>query len=136
MVKVENFHEALERDLARLTDTIREQRRSPDVKAVPEREVVRRSLESFTNSVAPAPAPPPSKTDGHVSDSILPGYLQGNGAGSPAKVEVEALIDLVFHKGLERAVQEAKRHSPYAMDAFHDALVDKLLPILKQRGIL
>jgi len=39
---------------------------------------------------------------------------------------------MAFHEGLEKAVREAKNHPPFIEDAFHDALVDRLLPILQK----
>jgi len=49
---------------------------------------------------------------------------------------VARLVDIVFAKGLAAGVREAKRQPPFVEDAFHDALVDKLLPELKKRGII
>ena len=45
-------------------------------------------------------------------------------------------MDMVFEKGLEVALKEAGKQTPFIEDAFHDALVDKLLPELKKRGIV
>ena len=46
------------------------------------------------------------------------------------------LLDLAFHHGIEKANSEAKKSSPFIVDAFHDALVTKLYPELQKRGIV
>ncbi len=133
MAKIVNFHEKIEQDLARLSSEIKEQRKEPDVQRLPEREIVKRSLKSFSDNLAQdfvAPLPPPSK-DEHVK---LPTYLEKEEISPEIRLEIEKLIDMVFHEGLEKAVREAKTHPPFVEDSFHDALVDKLLPELKKIG--
>jgi hypothetical protein len=44
---------------------------------------------------------------------------------------VNQLIDRIQEKGLTAAVAEARTESPYILDAFHDALVEKLYNSLK-----
>jgi len=45
----------------------------------------------------------------------------------PKERQIKLLIDLVFEKGISRAVEVAKRlESPYLLDEFHDTLVDEL----------
>jgi len=50
--------------------------------------------------------------------------------------EVNRLIELVPTKGLMAAIAEARNAEPFVLDAFHDALVDKLYDELKSRGII
>jgi len=138
MVKVRNFHEDLEKSLKRLGQQIETERQLPEAKALPERELVKRSIKFFSSSVNPKDnggTSPENVTSANES-KLLPKYLQGEGIDSRVKLEVENLVDLVFHKGLEKALKEANKHSPFIEDAFHDALVDKLLPELKKKGIL
>ncbi|MBI4836965.1 MAG: hypothetical protein HY813_00985 [Candidatus Portnoybacteria bacterium] len=41
--------------------------------------------------------------------------------------QVESLCDLAFQRGLDFAIKTARNlNNPYVLDAFHDALVDKL----------
>ena len=55
----------------------------------------------------------------------------------PEQVEqVNALVDMVNNKGLRTAIAEAKKSEAFILDAFHDALVDKLHNELKERGII
>ncbi|MDI6820739.1 MAG: hypothetical protein QMD65_00985 [Patescibacteria group bacterium] len=136
MVKVINFHEKIEQDLAKLSLEIKEQRNRPDIQKLPEREIVKRSLKSFSanlgNEPVSAPPPPPAVKHDHVR---LPAYLEKENVDSSVKYEIEKLIDMVFHEGLEKAVREAKNRSPFVEDSFHDALVDKLLPELKKTDV-
>ncbi len=129
MVKVRNFQESLEKDIDRLAVEVKERAAQAAAEKLPEREVVKQSLQTLT-AQTPLPAPAQDET----ASPILPNYLQ---AGDPrVKIEVERLVELVFKDGLAKAVREAKRHPAFVEDAFHDALVDKLLPELKKRGAL
>lgn len=123
-----NFHEALERDLQRLGAEIKERRAVPEFKDLSEKDIVKKSIREFA-AAYPQPAP-------NLSAPSLPTYLQSDKTDPAVKLAVEQLLDLVFHKGLVEAVKSAKRYPPFIEDAFHDALVDKLLPELKRRGVL
>jgi hypothetical protein len=138
MARIRNFHESLENDLKRLTAEIKDQRNSPEVMALPEKEVVRRSLEAIETELQPVQGVPPEKSanDQSVPSSVLPTYLQSDKVDPRVKLEVERLVDLVFHESLEKALSEVKHHPIFIQDAFHDALIDKLLPELKARGII
>lgn len=131
MAVVKNFHEKLERDLERLTAEVA--RRKETAKEAPPREIVKQSLMVF----APVPAdplPPPHAPEEHASLSRLPAYLERE---SPeVKKEVETLVARAFEHGIEAALREAMKRSPFLFDALHDALVDKLLPELEKRGII
>ena len=43
---------------------------------------------------------------------------------------------MVAGKGIKKAIEEAKKNSAFVLDAFHDALVDKMHDELKERGII
>ena len=45
--------------------------------------------------------------------------------------QVNALIDMIKEKGLTAAISDARTKTPYILDAFHDALVEKLYNTLK-----
>ena len=133
MAVIKNFHEKLEQDLARVTAEVA--RRRENAPETPPREVVKQSLAA----IAP-PLPHPSEEKGSgpplsaAGSSHLPSYLS---AESPeVKAEVERLVTLAFQEGITSAVAEAVKHSPFVLDALHDALVDKLMPELERRGII
>src|SRR3989344_397106 len=55
----------------------------------------------------------------------------------PADIEkVNALVDLIPKLGLKKTIEQAKSEPAYILDAFHDALVDKLHSELKQRNLI
>ena len=82
-----------------------------------------------------APVPVPVQVTGPTTQTIevLPDYLRTEGADSDAQHKVEALVTEAFQHGLMHALRLAKSRSPLVEDAFHDALVDIVLPILKER---
>lgn len=135
MANVRNFHEKLEQDIARLTAEVGKRKESPD--RASSHEVVKESLKAMAPvSVPPAippeenVAPTPQKAD----DSHLPSYLSRE---SPeVREEVERLVTLALEEGIDPAVREAAKKSPFLLDALHDALAEKLLPELERRGVL
>ena len=47
---------------------------------------------------------------------------------------LQKLVDIAFERGLLEAITEARKtNDPYVIDAFHDALVDKLYEELIRR---
>jgi len=133
MAKIQNFNEALEKSLGRLTTEIKERQQTAESRELPEREIVKQSIKSLSEKTAPAAGAAPIKGDESVN---LPNYLQGKDIDEKIKAEVEHLIEMVFSENIEKALAAAKGKPPFIEDAFHDALVDKLLPELKNRGII
>jgi len=139
-MQIQNFHEALERDLARLTAEIKVEQERSVGRELTEKEIVKRSIQSFAAAV-PAATPSPGSVQSQSSDekenvNLLPAYLKDKTDNRYVKLEIEKLIDIVFHENLEKAIAESKRHPAFVQDAFHDSLVDKLLPELKKRGAI
>lgn len=128
-MKVRNFHESLERSLEHLGQKIQVEKK--EHRGLEGRELLRQSLKTLSQQ-APV-QPQEEKTN---EESALPSYLALNPTEPQIKIEIERLLDLVFHRGLVKALSEAKHHPPFVEDAFHDALVDKLLPELKKRGMI
>ena len=136
MVKVMNFNESLEGDIKRLSVEIKEAQRSPEAASMPEREMVKQSIRAFDRPPASAPNSGSQSTAPDPSDSVLPSYLASSTTDPQVKREIERLIGLVFRENLTKALAEVRKHPAFVQDAFHDALVDKLLPELKKRGIV
>ncbi len=138
MVKVQNFSENLDSSLNRLGVEVSKKIESPEFKEVPIEKIVKESLKSL----------PPVEAGVDISSNIkkepgedstgqfLPSYLSGDEGSNDVKAIVENLINFAFKFGVERAIMEAKKYPPFVEDAFHDALVDKLVPELKKRGII
>jgi len=146
MTKIQNFHEELERDFQRLTAEIKDYQAKSEFEKKPEKELVKESLkkvfskdeeaESEKLEVKPAEKEKESVSKKKAIEDVLPSYLKEGKVPSEVELAVENLISIVFKEGLSKAMKEAKKQPPFIADAFHDALVDKLLPILKERGII
>lgn len=121
-------HTALEADIKRLAAEVQAHREKFEAQRLSDQEILRKSVQSF-GDVQPA-----SAVQAQPSDSPLPDYAKD--APAEAKLEIEYLLDLAFHHGIDKANNEAKKSSPFIMDAFHDALVTKLYPELQKRGIV
>ena len=124
-------HSALEADMQRLMEEVRLQRERPEMRSAGDRKILKQSLQSVTGS---APLAPQAQGNAPGAQSPLPSYAAG--APPETKLEIEYLLDLAVHRGIEKAAAEAKKSNPYVLDAFHDALVEKLYPELQRRGVL
>ena len=136
MVKVKHFKEGFEADLQKINAEIKEQKESPMVEKLSDQEIVKQSLEKFSEKIPEKAINESKPNQSNAAVSVLPGYLEDDKNNPAVKTEVERLVKMVFNDSLEKAIKEAKRHQPFILDAFHDALVEKLLPELKKRGII
>lgn len=143
MPEEQNFsfgHEILEADIQRLVQEIKAQKERETIGNLSDKEIVKEALKSL----ADLPQSQPSQSQNQSSQSsqsrlessssFLPDYIKD--ASPEIKLEVEYLLDLAFHEGLAKANAEAKKSSPFILDAFHDALVGKIYPELQKRGIV
>ena len=119
-------HEVLEADIKKLAGEVLRHREAPENQALTDQEVLKQSIQSLNSA--------PEEISQKSSESPLPDYAVG--ASSETKLEIEYLLDIAFHKGIEAANSAARNASPFVRDAFHDSLVGKLYPELKRRGIL
>ncbi len=119
-------HSALEQEIKAFAAEIKERGLAEKGK-----EAVKTVIQEKMGAPSPAvpAAPPPAG-----QSPALPGYLQAE--PPDVKLKVEKLLDLALHKGIKQAAEEARNTVPLVMDAFHDALVDKLYDELKVRGLL
>ncbi len=122
-------HRVLEADIKRLATEVQAHRERADTGHLSDQELIKKSLQSM--APAPSPVQPASQP---TSTSPLPDYAAD--ASPETKLEIEYLLDMALHHGIEKANSEAKKSSPFIVDAFHDALVTKLYPELQKRGIV
>lgn len=128
----EQQHRILEEDIARLSREMSEKRvEMGNMEKVQEREIVKESLRTMSSGVSPASQ---TARQPAAENNLFPAYLQS--APNDTKLSVERLLDLSLHKGIEAALREAKKGDPYILDAFHDALVERLYPELQKRGLV
>lgn len=127
---------ALERDVARLSQEVQELRSKMGAEKADEA-AVREALKPRIYPEAPSGgAPIPGQpADGQAAPSpILPAYLQKE---SPElKLKVEELVGLTLRQGIEKTVEQARQYGPFVLDAYHDSLTVKMHQELKNRGLL
>ncbi len=119
-------HEVLEADIKRLSQEIQKHNEMPENRMLGGQELVKKSIQSISPAV-PQPAP-------QQSGGSLPDYAAQ--APAEAKLEIEYLVDIAMHQGIDKANAQAMKSSPFIMDAFHDSMAAKLYPELQKRGIL
>lgn len=138
-MKVQNFSENLEKNLARLGHEVSKNLGSAERDNVSEREIVKQSLkylvETENDSANVQSSAVPVQVDAPVADNFLPEYLSENN-DMGIKKSLEHLLQITAEEDIIKAVREARKYPPFIEDAFHDALVDKFLPELKKRGII
>ena len=130
-----NFESALEADIERLSAEIKSHREYPEMQGASSQEILKKSIQSMgplTSSPRSDSGQAGQATD--VFQNPLPDYA----ANAPAetKLEIEHLLEKAFREGIVKANAEASKSNAFVLDAFHDALVGKLYPELKRRGIL
>lgn len=125
-------HSALEADIEKLNKEIESKRNLPEYKEKTDKELIKQSIRPL---IYPQNGQKSSMSDqAVVQQAIFPKYFQDLPAET--KLQIERLIDLTFHSGVEKTINRAKRASPFILDVFHDILVDKLYDELKKRKII
>jgi len=101
---------------------------TPEGKEMQGEELAKRAVQTATQAVPEGPV------TGGKQINVLTDYA----AEAPEEVrqKIEGLLSLAANKGLSEAASEARKSSPFVLDAFHDALAAKLYPYLKEKGIL
>lgn len=136
----ENRASALEKNLAAIADRVKEQSGTLPEDTPLDRSTVKEALRTWDVSAPPGVDEDESGSAGaaagHKPDpSLLPKYL-ADGANPEAAHEVSILLDLAIHGDVRKALRVARKRTPFVEDAFHDALVDNVLPQMRQRGLI
>ena len=128
-------HAALEADMKRLVEEIGNHRERPEMKNVPEKELLKEAIRAFPRleKSTPTVSVPISQAQNN-NRSPLPDYAKD--AAPETKLEIEYLLDCALYQGLGKALAEADKSPYFVRDAFHDALAGKLYPELQKRGII
>lgn len=83
----------------------------------------------------PAPSSVPASSAPAQDDAHLPSYAKE--LPDAVKVQVDRLVTLTLEKGIVAGIDQARAaKDPYVMDAFHDALAEKLAAALKAKNLL
>lgn len=130
----QNFeHTALEADIERLSREIAEKKNLLEYKSLSGKELVKQTIQPIVQQ-AVAQQQAAIIQASKIEEEILPDYLKDS--SGDVKLQVEKLVDLTLHYGIEKAVKIAAKSDAFVMDAFHDALADKLHEELKNRKII
>ncbi len=113
----------LEEDIQKLSEEVKKTSLKTEFREMRGEEIVKESLKSWP---IPENEPAPKR-------EILPSYLQS--ADPKTRLAVENLIDIAIHRGIGKALKDARKN-PFILDAFRDALVTKIYPELKKRGVV
>jgi len=126
-----DFEKVLESDIEQLTAEVKMHQEKPELQGASSQEVIKQSIQSMTQTTPPVA---PAASSGNVLQNPLPDYA----ASAPAetKLEIEHLLEMAFREGISKATAEAAKSNPFVLDTSHDALVGKLYPELKKRGIV
>ena len=143
MVKVQDFTAGnFEQNVQRLGERVEEYKEATGAHPeTPEREIVKEALKYEPQPISPGvPALEEEALrqaqGGHNEvPSLLPDYFEG-GDENGMREAVERLAETALHGDLKHSLMEARKLSPYLEDAFHDALVDKVFPEMKKRGLI
>lgn len=127
-------HSVLEADIERLSKEIAEKRNLLEHKNLSDRELIKKSIEPIIRQTPTGNLQPTTDDQQQTSSKILPNYLKNS--PPEIKLRVEELVDSLFHHGIGKVVKRAQRASPFILDAFHDALTDKLHEELKKRKLI
>ena len=120
-------HSALEKDINKLSEEVKEYKEGKP-ETPPDREIIKTIIGSKIQAV-PASSPQPL-----TEEQILPKYLKKE---SPEiKLKIEELINLAIHQGIDKAITEAKKYSPFILDALHDSLTGKVYAEMKKRKLI
>jgi len=120
--------------LIKLGQEVEKQKAVPEIRDLPEREIVKSSIKSMAAEEITQEPPPIQK--GTPASNFLPPYIQSGNVTPEIETEIKDLVEIALNENLEKAFARAKKHSPFVEDAFHDVLTDKLLPELKKRKII
>lgn len=137
MVKVQDFSaEGFEKNIQHAGERVRAYKENPSFREAPEREVVKKSFQlGASPPLPPGVSQVAQDQDVQDSSSFLPDYFLGGDADGMREA-VLRLAEIALHGDLEKSLKDARKLSPYLEDAFHDALVDKLVPEMQRRGLL
>ncbi|MDO8557462.1 MAG: hypothetical protein Q7R98_03290 [Candidatus Jorgensenbacteria bacterium] len=126
-----NFNEAFEKHLGEIGAEVERQKENPEARGLEEREIIRRAVESVSR-----PQEEGTQNNVPVGTGNLPSYLAAKKSDVAAQEEVNHLISVAFQKGIIEAESEAVKRPAFVLDAFHDALIDHIIPELKKRGMM
>ena len=131
----QNFeHQELEADMQRLSREVMEKRNLPEYKDFSNKEIIKETIGQIIKPDTER-LKIENKDIVETEKTFLPDYALE--LPPEKKLEVEKLIDSLFHEGL-KAIDDVRKHNYDAevVDTFHDALSGKLSDELEKRKLI
>lgn len=121
---------AIEADIARLAAEVKEKSAGENSK-----EILKQVVQPVVyGAQAQSSGQSAANNDAAGSSPYLPDYI--NQVPEEVRLAVETLLDTAFRSGIGEAASKARVAGPFILDAFHDALVDKLYAEMKSRKLI
>lgn len=124
----------IEADIKKVSQEVIEKKQSLENQGASERELVKQAIHPQIHTQPGADSTQVATSATAADDKVLPDYLKDS--PQELKLKVESLVELVFNKGIKKAAHEAQKFGPFVLDAFHDAVTDKIYEELKKRKII
>lgn len=125
----------ISQDIEKLGKEISDQKVNPEIKNYSERDLISQSIGQKLYPQGKIPITDQKTQPVPVEDDkYLPDYLKSSDQGT--KNAVEKLLEDTIRNGLASGINEARKMPPFILDAYHDALIDKLHEELKKRGMI
>ncbi len=127
-IKIQNFDQKYEKPAAEMKKIADEvMRRKIESGAPDEREIIKQTI-------APTVLSQPQKPVSVGEPSSLPDYLGSE--NEEVKRKIGFLVDFAISEGIGKAVQKANDETPFLIDAFHDALAERLHSEMKKQNLI
>lgn len=129
---MEQFKNTIEAEIAELTKQIEAKRSILESERgiVEEKDAVRQVVGEKISEAVPSFVPKAVSTKDDDNKSYL------DSADEDTTNIINGLLEKVFSEGIATAIKYAEMNDPYIIDAFHDALTDKMYEKLKAEGIV
>lgn len=128
---------SLQAEIAELNDRIESKKRELEEAQgirVEHKEALKEVVSEHVYGEVGSPTSSPATTARSTSAAGDDHYLSTLDAESVEKIN--SLIEMVGRDGIKKTISAAKNFDPFILDAFHDALVDKLYGELKDQGYI
>lgn len=131
------FQNKIEAEIAELASQIEAKRKllESEKGLVEEKEVLKSAVGEKMSQGVPSFSARQNTSSASSGTQSSSGSSYLDSVGSEVEAEVNSLLSVVFEKGIDEAIKRASSSSPLVLDAFHDALTDKLYEEMKNRGV-
>lgn len=116
-------------DEGRLVEAAKLHAEAEEGKEMKGEDLIKKAIQSVAQT-----SPIPRGVNSDATQNPLTAYTAEE--SEEIKQKIENLLQIAASAGLVKAAEEARRSSPFILDAFHDALAAKVYPYLKEKGLI